>query len=184
MNTNTQDPIFIDIEASGLYLGSYPIEIGYGASKESITALLIDPSTVPDWKHWDQEAERVHGLSRKQLREQGLSPSLVAGVINNSLAGLTVYSNAPSFDWTWFMTLFDAANIQPSFRLRSHLDLYDDYLQALAINTPLEGIELKWKQLNDTAWQQVGPERRHRVNADVEQLIRLHQLVKANALCN
>lgn len=53
-------PIMLDVEASGFGRGSYPIEIGLAFPDGTSVAYLLRPE--PDWVHWDEGAEQVHGL--------------------------------------------------------------------------------------------------------------------------
>ena len=59
----------IDIEASGFGRHSYPIEIGYVRSDSESWCSLVRPAD--DWQHWDDQAERVHGIARPCLLQHG-----------------------------------------------------------------------------------------------------------------
>ena len=64
----------IDFEATALTLESYPIEVGVARAMTpegpvSTWSALISPD--PSWNvpaQWDPDAERVHGISRWDLR--------------------------------------------------------------------------------------------------------------------
>lgn len=65
-------PVFGDIEASGLDEASYPIEIGWSLPDGRTRSFLIKPE--PEWTHWDEAAEDLHGISREELEKSGLPP--------------------------------------------------------------------------------------------------------------
>lgn len=117
-------PTVIDLEASGFGAGSYPIEVGFVLPSGRRAYWLIRPQ--PEWTHWSDEAERLHGLSRAQLLTQGQHPRAVCMGLNEALAGLTVYSDAWHRDWPWTALLFDAAGCRPSFRMEALQKLFDE----------------------------------------------------------
>ncbi|MBP6900515.1 MAG: hypothetical protein KBC73_10525 [Burkholderiaceae bacterium] len=117
----TLPPCILDIEASGFGPGGYPIEIGYVRGDGQAWCTLVRPEA--DWRHWDAAAERVHGISSALLHSQGRPVLEVARRLNHDLAGLTVYSDAWAHDYPWLGRLFDAADLSPSFRLESVLQL-------------------------------------------------------------
>lgn len=117
-------PTVIDIEASGFGRGSYPIEVGYVLPDGRCYCTLIRPE--PGWEHWDGAAERLHGISRDLLRDHGRAAADVSRHLNEALAGQTVYTDGWNNDYTWLAVLFDAANLQPSFRLENLRQLLDE----------------------------------------------------------
>ena len=92
-------PAIIDLEASGFGRGSYPIEVGFALEDRVVHSFLIKPA--PTWLHWSSDAEKIHGISRDQLLEQGLTPREVALRMNELLRGKILYSDAWSFDSSW-----------------------------------------------------------------------------------
>ena len=76
------DLIFVDEEASGLDLESYPIEIAIQVNGQ-IFSWLIAPE--PSWMYWDKNAEAMHGVTREMLLKKGLDAKYVANEINNLL---------------------------------------------------------------------------------------------------
>lgn len=117
-------PIVLDIEASGLGRGSYPIEIGYVLANGCSQCFLIKPLT--EWQQWSAEAERLHGISRAMLQTNGRDIVTVAETLNRSLVGQTVYSDAWGNDRTWLAQLFDCAERVQGFRLAALSELLDD----------------------------------------------------------
>ncbi|MEJ6007612.1 hypothetical protein WG899_18850 [Paucibacter sp. AS339] len=108
-------PTILDVEASGFGRGSYPIEIGFVEAGGAAFCSLIQPE--PEWQHWDASAEALHGITRDILRQHGKPPRWVAEQINQRLAGQTVYCDAWGHDYPWLCRLFDAVDMNPSFRL-------------------------------------------------------------------
>lgn len=78
---------------------------------------LIKP--LEDWTHWQESAEKVHGITRQQLLEEGQHPRQVADELNEILAGKTVFSDGWGVDRTWLALLFYEANVLQGFKLDS-----------------------------------------------------------------
>lgn len=110
-------PLIIDVEASGLGRGSYPIEVGVVMPNGECYCSIIYPEL--DWKHWDAEAELLHGISREILLEYGASVRDVALALNRRLSGEIVYSDGWGNDSSWLGLLFDVAELPQRFRLES-----------------------------------------------------------------
>ena len=108
-------PALIDIEASGFGKGSYPIEVGFVDPDGGLFCSLVSPE--PDWQHWDDSAEALHGISRGVLASHGKPAQWVAQQLNERLAGQTVYCDAWAHDYPWLSRLFDAADTAPRFKL-------------------------------------------------------------------
>lgn len=117
-------PCVLDVEASGLGSGSYPIEVGVALPDGAGLCRLVQPR--PEWKHWDDRAQALHGIDRDTLRRHGAPAAAVAEELNRALAGGTVYSDAWGNDYSWLNMLFDAAGLLPRFRLESLRTLLDD----------------------------------------------------------
>ena len=73
----------VDIEASGLGVGSYPIEIAI-LLDGVVHAWLIKPEST--WTYWDEYAEEIHGITREHLLSDGLPAQQVADEINRVVA--------------------------------------------------------------------------------------------------
>lgn len=108
-------PTILDIEASGLGKSSYPIEVGYVLPNGSAYCSLIKPQ--PEWVHWDLQAAALHGIAREHIERNGKPVSEVAQHLNTTLAGQTVYTDAWANDYSWLNALFEAAKVQPHFKL-------------------------------------------------------------------
>lgn len=116
-NKQIRMPFIIDVEASGFGRGSYPIEVGFARPDGSVFSCLIKPE--PDWEHWDESAEQVHGIPRTTLFEEGCSVREVAQKLNDELKGEVVYTDSWGFDSTWLSLLFYHAGLAQLFRLET-----------------------------------------------------------------
>lgn len=65
----------IDFEASGLRKKSYPIEVGITDSTEHYSSLI---RPLPHWKHWEEQAKKVHNISLDEIIKNG-KDSLICG---------------------------------------------------------------------------------------------------------
>lgn len=148
-------PITLDVEASGFGRGSYPIEIGIAFPDQQVESYLIRPPE--GWTHWDEKAEAVHGITREQLRREGLSVHEVAALLNARLAGNRVYSDAWSFDTSWVARLFDAAGINQHFRI--------DTVRNLLSEAEVEA----WQEARELVARELGPAM-HRAAIDAQRL--------------
>jgi hypothetical protein len=108
-------PTIIDIEASGFGSRSYPIEIGVVKTNGDRYCALITPQ--PEWDHWSDNAQAVHGISRQLLEKRGRKPREICLELNQFLGGATAYSDAWTHDSPWLNRLFFAARVNPSFHL-------------------------------------------------------------------
>lgn len=153
----TTGPPLIDIEASGLHPTSYPIEVAVRVNG-TMHSWLIRPEQ--HWTHWDEEAERLHGLSRELLHREGLSADVVAEELNSVFSGpqAIVYSDVAHWDDAWLTRLFDAAAVQRRVEVRP--------IQGLLSVTSLAEFQLALPAI-----QRANETRRHRAAADVELLL-------------
>lgn len=126
--TVTLPPAIIDVEASGFGSSSYPIEVGLVLPYGDSYCSLIKPE--PDWVHWDEGAEKVHGVTRTALRNAGRSAGEVARAVNERLRGMVVYCDSWYHDFNWLSRLFDAADSAPAFRLEDIRTLLNDEQMA------------------------------------------------------
>jgi len=148
-------PIILDIEASGLGAGSYPIEIGVALPDGESYCSLVRPE--PDWQHWDAGAEATHGIPREVPVSRGRPAAEVAEALNRLLAGKVAYSDGWSNDYSWLSLLFDAARTVPRFRL--------DNLRALLS----EDEAARWHATKDEVISELRPVR-HRASSDARVL--------------
>lgn len=124
-------PCVLDVEASGFGRNSYPVEVGVALPDGRALCTLIRPQ--PEWTHWDDSAQDLHGISRETAVLHGRSARAVAELLNRELAGRTVYTDAWAHDYAWLATLFNAADLQPAFRLE-HLRMLLDETQTASLD--------------------------------------------------
>ena len=124
--------ICLDFEASSLNFESYPIAAGWHG-ENGTTELLIKPAA--DWHDWEQASERIHGISRSQLQENGQSIETVCKKMNLAFKDKFILVDS-EYDKRWNDVLFRAAGIKPTFKL-------DDLFVFIArrINTNLRKSE-------------------------------------------
>lgn len=108
----------IDIEASGLMKGSFPVEAGWYVDGV-FGHQIIDPSKHWDTNKWDIDAEAMHGLSLQLLISKGTHPVKVAAHLNRALTGKLVFSDSPELDATWLDDLYQKAKMTRAFELES-----------------------------------------------------------------
>ncbi len=176
-------PLFIDFEASGFGEDSYPIEVAWNSAGGAVESYLINCDCIADWTYWDPAAERdAHQISQDHLERLGDPPSVVANRMNERLAGLVLYSDAPDFDGLWLSRLFEAVDLTPVFKLGSAQALFD-----LAVADCHKGAgdsetdqRNRFEQIMDTygkaAWDNVGF-RPHRAGHDVRHLMETYRLL-------
>jgi hypothetical protein len=97
--------VFVDFEASSLEQGSFPIEIGWVNEDGVGESHLIRPE--PHWSGWDDKSERIHGISREMLEDEGKPAAWVARRVLEVLHPdrATGISDAPEFDGSWLNML-------------------------------------------------------------------------------
>jgi hypothetical protein len=144
-------PPILDIEASGFGPLSYPIEVGVVLASGEKYCSLIRP--LPDWTHWDDDAQRVHRVPREALRTHGRAPIEVAARLNALLRGQTAYSDGWVVDQSWLNRLFHAAAIPCEFGFSS---------LELILTEPQMAI---WHATKDALARELG-DVRHRASAD------------------
>ena len=114
----------LDVEASALEAGSYPIEVGValvrGASEPiGVGAKLIRPTS--DWLKtglWSKSSEAVHCLPLERVQREGEPVEAVCDWLNGLLGIDTIVaSDAPRYDQDWLDTLFTAAGREQRFRI-------------------------------------------------------------------
>ena len=170
MNQSIEQPLIIDVEASGLGRGSYPIEVGVALPNGDCYCTIIRPDA--DWQHWDESAEQLHGISRQILQEHGRPITEVAKVLNEWIDGRVVYSDGWGNDSSWLGLLFEYAGVPQRFKL--------DSLRTIMTEAQAEiWHEVKEQVVIDCQF------RRHRASNDAQILqqtyCRTHQLTASQA---
>jgi len=68
----------IDVEASGLPPGTFPVEIGITVIETGATKTwLVRPAPEWDSLAWDAAAEALHSISRERLSSEDIAPGSV-----------------------------------------------------------------------------------------------------------
>lgn len=111
--------VFLDVEASGLHAGSYPIEVGWCGLDLVATSFLIRPHASWTEDDWSVTSERVHGITRRQVIAEGVSLTEAAAKLNVACAGKEIISDSPSFDQGWLSRLFRDAGVIQAFTLQN-----------------------------------------------------------------
>lgn len=132
-------PFIIDVEASGFGADSYPIEVGVALEEGRRFCTLIMPQ--PGWTHWDQNAEKVHHLSRDILQRKGRTIDEVTDHLNHLLGGKTLYSDGWVVDKPWLITLFQAAGKDMAFTVSPLELLLSEEQMAIWHHTKAKVIE-------------------------------------------
>lgn len=110
--------VFLDFEASSLSDHSWPVEVAWVFQDGRSESHLIAP--LPQWSDWDAESERIHGLSREILREQGRPAADVATRMVEVLDGHDLFASAPSWDGKWLSALLRGGGLdRHALRLRN-----------------------------------------------------------------
>jgi len=156
-------PSFIDIEASGLGPGSWPIEVAWTLSDGTAVTHLIRPE--PDWDHWDPSAEEIHGISRRQCEAEGRLPGQVWDELWQHAQHHELSSDAPSTDGLWLARLQRPGD--PSIDLFDADRLLMELAERRSPHAPVAALEEAIKQ----AWgdapivHRAGPDARrlHRI---------------------
>ncbi|WP_025661469.1 transcriptional regulator [Rhizobium sp. IBUN] len=125
--------VFLDFEASSLGKHSYPIEIAWVFEDGRSRSFLIRPK--PGWTDWSADAERVHGISRDRLQEEGSDVELVVRELMTELSGNELYASSPSWDGKWLGVLLRGGGVpRHALRLRKSDDLFIEVATAI-LNT-------------------------------------------------
>lgn len=128
-------PTVLDVEASGFGKGSYPLEIGLVLPDGTPHCFLVMPAR--EWQAWDDEAEKVHGISREVVESHGRPIEEIAWRLNGLLYGQTVYSDAWAFDMSWLGKLYDKVNMPQTFQLAALTELLSEQQQRIWAETRL-----------------------------------------------
>ena len=167
--------LFVDFEASSLSRKSYPIEIAWGSSLDSIESYLISPKNIEQWSDWSTDSEEIHGIDRATLIERGAEPSEICSEFLRVSEGCEVYTNNPCWDSMWLYKLFFFSEQDiPSVNIRH----FDELLSNTVCPNTEKRVEGLYSCLKLKT--EVGNEmrNRHRAAIDVEYLIRVYNLAK------
>jgi DNA polymerase III epsilon subunit-like protein len=122
--------VFVDCEATGLHVQSYPVSVGLAWCDGRSQGMLVRPHA--DWasRPWSPMSLRIHGITPARLVSEGRTAEEVANWINAECSGRIVVSDAPAFESHWLGTLFSAVRIPPQFQLADISAVVSHFLQA------------------------------------------------------
>jgi hypothetical protein len=131
---------FLDIEASSLGQGSFPVEIAWVDEFGHGESYLLRPPEewIGGGRGWSFQSERIHGISLPTLITDGYPLSKVAQRAHAVLSPVAsvVVSDAPEFDAYWLEMLLTAAGIDETPALLHVHDLYRREFAAIKDTLP------------------------------------------------
>jgi len=113
--------LFVDVEASSLGPGAFPIEVGWAGDDGTEGAVLIKPAPfwiVPEARlrmAWSRQSQDVHGISLDSLMRTGVHHAEAAQAVVAVLTtpGMIPASDAPSHDRGWILRLTRSVGLPP-----------------------------------------------------------------------
>ncbi len=103
---------------------SYPIEVAWGSSPETVSTYLLNPDKMAGWTDWSSKSFEFHGITREKLIKNGRNPRQVAAVMIRELAGKPVFSDEPRFDNRWKDRLLADSGFDPGLVRIKNLKYY------------------------------------------------------------
>ncbi|KQS61447.1 transcriptional regulator [Rhizobium sp. Leaf371] len=126
--------VFLDFEASSLGKKSYPVEVAWVFEDGTSRSHILRPA--PDWTDWSIKAERIHGLTRRRLHEEGVPVTDVANEMLETLSGHALYASAPSWDGKWLSVLLRAGGLpRHALRLAKSDDVFLEHARQIMDGT-------------------------------------------------
>ena len=156
--------VFVDVEASGAYPGSFPVEIGWTSDPLSQpVAHLVKPA--PGWDNSEAYAEAYHGIPYAALVHSGMPAGELCSVIDEAWSGAILTTDAPGHDGEWLAKLYAAAGRSMPWKFVE----VEAVWSGLA---SLQGIEIERVMAVIEAMERAFP-RIHRAGADAHHLARI-----------
>lgn len=109
---------FIDVEASGLMTGAFPVEAAWSTS-EAAGEVVVNPSGSWDETKWDSDAETMHGLSLAEIKRRGRHPKIAAANLEAALKGRLAFSDSPARDADWADMIHAAGGVPRTYRIET-----------------------------------------------------------------
>ncbi|MFP3544403.1 transcriptional regulator [Rhizobium sp. SIMBA_035] len=132
--------VFLDFEASSLSKHSYPIEIAWVFEDGQSRSLLIAPPA--NWTDWSADAERLHGISREKLADEGVPISLVVQEMMATLSDHDLFASSPSWDGKWLSVLLRAGGVpRHALRVRKSDHLFVEVALMLIEDRDVRGVD-------------------------------------------
>jgi len=131
---------------------------------------------MDDYLKWDPAAEKITGISRAMVLEQGKPAQEVALWLNAELSGLTTYSDAKRHDSNWIDQVFKVAGLKRGFKIsqverltlrcdidkaefRAHCDRQFDTLHGEEKPHRAEADAISWAHVFAKCWRDVAPKK-------------------------
>jgi hypothetical protein len=99
--------IFLDFEASGMM--GFPIEVGFAVvdadrAIRSDSRIIRNDEWLDDFSQWDPNAEAIHGITRSNIMEFGISPAATVDWLEAAIGGLIACVDS-HYDKLWMSAL-------------------------------------------------------------------------------
>lgn len=142
----------LDIEASGLSLSSYPIEIGvyfFNGLSFVEKSWIIKPTD--NWiqnQEWSERAFSIHKIKKDFIIENGIDIKIVCNELNHLLKNTTLFVDHSKNDHFWLNKLFKVAKIECLFNIEFIFDNHDISNQLSSIDyKDFENKKIEFKNL-------------------------------------
>jgi hypothetical protein len=126
IDTIKKQTALIDVKASGLMSGSFPVEIGWlvfepgpFGYRDKIETYVVKPDAAWNQNHWDEVAECMHGLSIHDLKRFGHDVLSVAAHLQHFMEKRVVFTDAVEHDTLWLDMLHKAAKRPRTYEILS-----------------------------------------------------------------
>lgn len=164
----------VDVEASALGRGSYPIEVGVAWLDGRVMSWLIRPTA--EWLErgvWDPAAEVLHGISLEQMAAEGRPAAEVAEGVMAALSGQLPYSDAVGADDAWLASLMAVTGhsyprLEPLDDLLREVTTGSDKDRAAEVEQAMTEASARWP-------------RRHRAGDDAARLAETVRILAVRA---
>jgi hypothetical protein len=106
---------FVDVEASGLHDGSYPIQFGWCGIDLKTSVILVRPE--PEWTPhlFNPKAFEIHGISYDHAKKHGTDAMEVVHILNAALEGKAAIVDSPHYDGYWTTRLAATTGLPVKF---------------------------------------------------------------------
>jgi predicted small integral membrane protein len=135
-----REVLYVDIEASSLGEGSFPIEVGWCVDDDVAPESFLVASAAC-WNTaigWSAISQRLHGISLEDLRRDGIAARSAVIRIEAAFGRRMVVSDNPAFDDYWLSMIYEAACLPKTWTLHS---LDEVHAFCIAAN-PIAAIDL------------------------------------------
>ena len=124
LNRSDRRIAILDVEASALERGSYPIEVGVALVRRPSEPIGVGAKFIRPTKEWldtgvwSKSSEAVHGIPLELAQREGEPVEHICDWLNGLLGTDTIVAtDAPRYDQDWLDTLFAAAGREQNFRI-------------------------------------------------------------------